>query len=79
MRHLSWHDFDQAVERIAKRTGERRFSGIHGIPRGDKRNTPFFEEHLLRVYERRASSGLDQLVGPMAALVVQVDHGHLFD
>jgi len=48
-------------------------------PRGDKRNTPFFEEHLLRVYERRASSGLDQLVGPMAALVVQVDHGHLFD
>jgi len=34
MRHLSWHDFDQTVERIAKRYGERRFSGIHGIPRG---------------------------------------------
>ena len=34
MRQLSWHDFDQAVERIAKRYGERRFSGIHGIPRG---------------------------------------------
>jgi hypothetical protein len=45
-------------------------------PRGDKRNTPFFEEHLPRVYERRARSGLDQLVGLMAAVVIQVDHGH---
>jgi len=34
MRQLSWHDFDQAVERIAQRYSERRFSGIHGIPRG---------------------------------------------
>jgi hypothetical protein len=48
-------------------------------PRGAKRNSPLIEEHLPRVYERRASSGLDQLVDPMAALVVQVDHGHRFD
>lgn len=34
MRHLSWQDFDRAVERIARRYSERRFSGIHGIPRG---------------------------------------------
>jgi hypothetical protein len=45
-------------------------------PRGDKRNTSFFEHHLPLVYERRARSGLDQLVGTMAALVIQVDHGH---
>jgi hypothetical protein len=45
-------------------------------PKGDKRNTPFFEEHLPLVYERRASSGLDQMVGPMAAVVIQVEHGH---
>jgi hypothetical protein len=45
-------------------------------PRGDKRNTPFFEHHLPLVYERRVRSGLDQLVGTMAALVVQVEHGH---
>ena len=45
-------------------------------PRGDKRNTPFFEEHLPKVYERRARSGLDDLVGGMAAVVVQVDHGN---
>ena len=43
---------------------------------GDKRNTPFFEEHLPKVYARRASTGLDQLVGSMAGLVIQVDHGH---
>jgi hypoxanthine phosphoribosyltransferase len=34
MRTLSWHEFDQAVERIAQLVGDRRFSGIHGIPRG---------------------------------------------
>jgi hypoxanthine phosphoribosyltransferase len=34
MRLLSWHDFDQAVEWIAQRRGDRRFSGIYGIPRG---------------------------------------------
>ncbi|MEB3323166.1 MAG: hypothetical protein VKI81_10130 [Synechococcaceae cyanobacterium] len=45
-------------------------------PRGDKRNTPFFEEHLPRVYERRAAAGLDRLVGAMAAVVIQVDHGN---
>jgi hypothetical protein len=45
-------------------------------PKEDKCNTPFFEEHLPRVYERRVSSGLSQLVGRMAAVVIQVDHGH---
>lgn len=45
-------------------------------PRGDKRNTPFFEAHLPRVYERRRRSGLDELVDRMAAVVIQVDHGN---
>jgi hypoxanthine phosphoribosyltransferase len=34
MRHLSWHDFDRAVEHMAERLGGRPTSGIHGIPRG---------------------------------------------
>ena len=34
MRSLSWNDFGQTVERIAEVYGDRRFSGIHGIPRG---------------------------------------------
>ena len=45
-------------------------------PKGDKRNTTFFEEFLPRVYARRADSGLEQVVGPMAALLIQVDHGN---
>ena len=34
MRHLSWQDFDQAVEGIARRCEDQCFSGIYGIPRG---------------------------------------------
>src|SRR5215204_3559876 len=45
------------------------------IPMGDKKNSDFFEEYLPRVYERRAQSGLNQIVGNMAAVVVQVEHG----
>ena len=44
-------------------------------PLGDKENSPFFEEYLPKVYERRAASGLDELVREMAAVVVQVEHG----
>ncbi len=44
-------------------------------PRGDKKNSSFFEDNLPRVYERRSQSGLSQLVGAMAAVVIQVDHG----
>ena len=44
-------------------------------PMGDKKNSDFFEEYLPRVYERRQASGLNQIVGNMAALVVQVEHG----
>jgi len=44
-------------------------------PQGDKQNTPFFEQNLPKVYERRRSSGLSKLVGGMAAVVIQVDHG----
>ena len=34
MRHLSWHDFDRAVETIAASCRDAGISGIHGIPRG---------------------------------------------
>ena len=44
-------------------------------PMGDKKNSDFFEEYLPRVYERRRESGLEQIVGNTAALVVQVEHG----
>jgi xanthine phosphoribosyltransferase len=34
MRHLSWQDFDQAVECIGLTYPRPTFSGIYGIPRG---------------------------------------------
>ena len=44
-------------------------------PMGDKKNSDFFEEYLPRVYDRRRESGLNEIVGNMAAVVVQVEHG----
>ena len=44
-------------------------------PMGDKKNSDFFEEYLPRVYDRRQQSGLNEIVGNMAAVAVQVEHG----
>jgi len=44
-------------------------------PMGDKKNSDFFEEYLPRVYDRRRESGLNEIVGNTAAVVVQVQHG----
>ncbi len=48
-------------------------------PLGDKKNSEFFEEYLPRVYDRRKSSGLDDLVGTMVGVVVQIEHGDAID
>ncbi|MEM9683395.1 MAG: hypothetical protein AAF942_09030, partial [Pseudomonadota bacterium] len=44
-------------------------------PLGDKKNSDFFNEYRLKIYDRRRKSGLEDLLGGIAALVVQVDHG----
>jgi len=44
-------------------------------PQGDKHNSEFFEEYRLKIYQRRQSAGLDELLGNMRALVVQVETG----
>ncbi len=49
------------------------FQNYH--PRGDKKNSDLFNTYRLKIYERRQQSGLMDLLGPMAAVVVQVDHG----
>ena len=38
-------------------------------PQGDKENSAFFWEYLPKIYERRAASGVDDLVGDMAAVL----------
>jgi hypothetical protein len=44
-------------------------------PQGDKQNSDFFNDYRLKIYERRKSSGVDDLLGAMRALVVQVETG----
>ncbi len=44
-------------------------------PKGDKKNSEFFEEYRPKIYERRKSSGIEDLVGHMRAIVTQVEPG----
>jgi hypothetical protein len=44
-------------------------------PLGDKKNSEFFNEYLPKIYERRQESGLDEVVGNMAGVVIQIEPG----
>ncbi len=44
-------------------------------PKGDKKNSAFFEEYRGKIYERRQESGVEDLVGTMKATIVQVESG----
>ena len=44
-------------------------------PEGDKENSDFFNEYQLKIYERRESSGLMQLLGNLRGVAVQVETG----
>ena len=44
-------------------------------PRGDKKNSDFFNEYRTKIYERRISSGISELIGNMSGVVVQVQTG----
>jgi hypothetical protein len=44
-------------------------------PVGDKKNSDFFNEYRLKIYQRRKSSGLEELLEHICALVVQVETG----
>ena len=44
-------------------------------PVGDKKNSDFFNEYRLKIYERRKESGLEELLDRICALVVQVENG----
>ncbi len=45
------------------------------VPKGDKKNSDFFNEYRIRIYERRRAAGLEDLLGNMLGIVVQVEHG----
>jgi hypothetical protein len=44
-------------------------------PVGDKKNSDFFNEYRDKIYSRRREIGLEDLLGNMSGLVVQVEHG----
>ena len=44
-------------------------------PKGDKKNSEFFEEYRMKIYERRKSSGVEDLLSQMLGVVIQVEHG----
>jgi hypothetical protein len=44
-------------------------------PLGDKRNSDFFNEYRPKIYERRRSSGIDDLLGNLRGIVIQVQTG----
>jgi hypothetical protein len=44
-------------------------------PKGDKKNSEFFEEYRNKIYQRRRASGLEELLGNMLGIVIQVEHG----
>lgn len=44
-------------------------------PKGDKKNSEYFNEYKQLIYERRKSSGLEELYGDMLAVVIQVQTG----
>ena len=43
---------------------------------GDKQNSPFFEEYLLRLLEERDNSGLTGMIDQIEAIMITVDPGH---
>lgn len=42
---------------------------------GDKENSKFFEDYLLKIYDRREQAGIDDLIDRMRGVVIQVEHG----
>ncbi|MEM7144702.1 MAG: hypothetical protein AAF591_06180 [Verrucomicrobiota bacterium] len=42
-------------------------------PVGDKKNSDIFNEYRIKIYERRRSSGIEDLVGNMAAVVISIE------
>lgn len=51
------------------------FDYLNYQPQGDKKNSEFFEEYLSKIYERRRQSGVEDLIGTMQAILVQVESG----
>ena len=45
------------------------------VPKGDKHNSDFFNEYRIKIFERRIACGLSELIGDIAAVIIQVQTG----
>lgn len=48
-------------------------------PKGDKKNSDYFHEYLMKIYHRRNESGLNELLGNISAILIQVESHDLLD
>jgi hypothetical protein len=51
------------------------FDLMNYLPKGDKKNSGFFDEYRVKIYQRRRITGIEDLVGNMRAFVTQVEPG----
>lgn len=49
------------------------------LPKGDKKNSEYFNEYLQKIYSRRMESGLHQLLGNITAIMIQVESEDLLN
>lgn len=47
--------------------------------KGDKKNSPFFEQYLPKIYDRREQSGIDDMLTEMRGIMVQVQKNEAID
>lgn len=52
---------------------------LYYTPKGDKKNSNYFNEYRVKIYERRKSSGLTELIGNIQAIVIQIQTGEAFN
>ncbi len=55
------------------------FDIMNYTPQGDKKNSDYFNEYRIKIFERRKTSGVEELAGNMTGVVVQTENGEALD
>jgi hypothetical protein len=71
-------NFIYTVIKYGLKKGTLMINPFKYAPKGDKKNSDYFNEYRIKIYERRQSSGLNDLLGNLKAVVVQVQTGDGF-
>ncbi len=71
IRHMCAHQNLRSTYRLEK----TMINPLNYLPKGDKHNSDYFDEYRLKIYQRRIDSGLQDLLGDMCAIIIQVQTG----